>query len=171
VLRGGIIVPVPEAESIVQAWRARFDPVASQGVPAHITLLYPFLSADEIGAQAQAFLTELFARTPSVRVRLLAVGRFPEVVYLVPEPTAWFMDLTRALSAQFGLLPYGGLYESVIPHLTVAQNPDQTVLNDIAVQLAPLLPIEVFVTEVWLMEQRLDGRWHHCSTFPLASIP
>src|SRR5690348_1437998 len=124
-LRGGIIVPVPEAEPIVRAWRERYDAVASQGVPAHITLLYPFLSADALDADGQAFLTELFARTPSIRVRLVAIGRFPEVVYLVPEPVDWFVELTRALSDRFGLLPYGGLYESVVPHLTVAQHPDQ----------------------------------------------
>ncbi|HEX9447459.1 MAG TPA: hypothetical protein VF920_05740 [Dongiaceae bacterium] len=34
---------VPEAEALVGALRARFDPSASQCVPAHVTLLYPFL--------------------------------------------------------------------------------------------------------------------------------
>jgi len=167
-LRGGIIVPVPEAEPLVQAWRARFDPVASQGVPAHITLLYPFLTADAIDAAGQAFLTELFARTPSVRARLATVGRFPEVVYLAPEPAAWFIRLTESLSARFGLLPYGGAFGSVVPHLTVAQHPDQAVLDEVAAQLAPLLPIEVSIAEVWLMEQRTTDRWEHRATFPLA---
>jgi 2'-5' RNA ligase len=168
-LRGGLIVPVPEAEPIVQAWRARYDKVALQGVPAHITLLYPFVSADDVDAEARAFLTELFASTPSIRARLVSVGRFPGVVYLVPEPTSWFVDLTRTLSARFGLLPYGGVYADTVPHLTVAHQPDAAVLDEVAAQVALSLPIEVQVREVWMMEQRPEGHWEHCETFPLAT--
>src|SRR4051794_30448246 len=112
-LRGGIVVPVPEAEPIVQTWRTRYDPVAPLGVPAHITLLYPFLAADDVDADGLTFLTELFGRTESVPVSLTHVGRFPDVVYLAPEPPAWFVALTEALSDRFGLLPYGGIHDSV----------------------------------------------------------
>jgi len=152
----------------VQTWRARYDPVASQGVPAHITLLYPFLAADDIDASARAFLTDLFARTPSARARLVAVGRFPEVVFLVPDPAAWFVELTEKLSARFGLLPYGGLHTSVVPHMTVAHTPDQAILDEITQQLTTVLPIEIALTEAWLMEQRSEGRWEHAATYPLA---
>jgi 2'-5' RNA ligase len=170
-LRGGIIVPVPEGEAIVRAWRERYDSVAALGVPAHITLLYPFLAADEVDADGRAFLTELFARTPAVRATLARVGRFPEVVYLAPEPAAWFSDLTEILSRRFGLLPYGGAYDSVVPHLTVAQHADSAVLDEVTEQVAPRLPIEISVGEVWLMEQRAEGHWQHRATFPLAPSP
>jgi hypothetical protein len=33
---------VPEAEPLVKPFRDRYDPSAAAGVPAHITLLYPF---------------------------------------------------------------------------------------------------------------------------------
>lgn len=45
-----------------------------------------------------------------------------------------------------------------------------TLQAEIDVQVAPLLPIEVSVTEVWLMEQRHDGRWHRCSAFSRAPV-
>src|SRR5690349_20634700 len=38
-----IIVPVPEAEPLFGVLRGNHDRVAAAGVPAHITLLYPFL--------------------------------------------------------------------------------------------------------------------------------
>jgi hypothetical protein len=34
---------VPAAEPVVSTWRERFDGSAAQGMPAHITALYPFL--------------------------------------------------------------------------------------------------------------------------------
>jgi hypothetical protein len=45
------IVRVPEAEPHVAHLRERFDPMALLGVPAHITLLYPFLSPEQIAAR------------------------------------------------------------------------------------------------------------------------
>ncbi|HYT30158.1 MAG TPA: hypothetical protein VEN82_05235, partial [Actinomycetota bacterium] len=46
--RSGILIPVPEAEDLVGAWRARFDPGGGRGVPAHITLLFPFVPASHL---------------------------------------------------------------------------------------------------------------------------
>jgi len=39
---------VPEAEGLVGSFRVRYDPAAKDGMPAHITLLYPFKSPSEI---------------------------------------------------------------------------------------------------------------------------
>jgi len=38
-----IIVPVPEAESAMSRWREKFDDSARAGVPAHVTVIAPFL--------------------------------------------------------------------------------------------------------------------------------
>jgi 2'-5' RNA ligase len=164
-LRGGIIVPVPEAEPLVGAWRARHDPSAPRGVPAHVTLLFPFLAASELDADGLAFLTELFATTPAVHAELVAVSQFPSVVYLAPEPADWFVRLTHAISARFGLLPYGGAYPTVIPHLTIAQDAEPAAMAEIARQAADGLPIAFTVREVWLMEQRDEGYWRREATF------
>ena len=37
-----LVVEVPEAEPLVSQWRAQHDWSAQRGVPAHITILYPF---------------------------------------------------------------------------------------------------------------------------------
>ena len=39
---------VPEAEQAISSLRQRHDPVARVGVPAHITLLYPFMPPSKI---------------------------------------------------------------------------------------------------------------------------
>lgn len=38
-----VIVPVPAAEALVGSHRRRLDRAAGWGVPAHVTVLYPFL--------------------------------------------------------------------------------------------------------------------------------
>jgi 2'-5' RNA ligase len=164
-LLGAVIVPVPEAERLVGAWRARYDPSAVRGVPAHVTLLYPFLAASELGADGFVFLEQLFATTAPVEARLVSAEQFPGVLYLAPEPVAWFVALTHTLSAHFGLLPYGGVHESVIPHLTVAQGANPATMTEIAAQAAIHLPITFTVGEVWLMEQRDQGYWQRQATF------
>jgi hypothetical protein len=38
-----VLVPVPEAERVVSPHRSRLDRAAALGVPAHVTVLYPFM--------------------------------------------------------------------------------------------------------------------------------
>jgi 2'-5' RNA ligase len=167
--RGGLIVPVPEAEAVVQGWRAKFAPDAALGVPAHVTLLFPFHTLTQLDPAALADLRSLFGRTASIEATFSSVGRFPEVVYLAPEPADWFVTLTETLSARFGLLPYGGIHQQIVPHLTVAQHPDQVILSEVARALPPLLPITTVVREVWLMEETAAGRWERTATFALGT--
>ena len=44
-----VIVPVPEAEPVVGEFRASMDTAARWGVPAHVTVIYPFLAPDRLG--------------------------------------------------------------------------------------------------------------------------
>ena len=45
-----LVVTVPEAEDAVGAYRSRLDPAAAWGVPAHITVLYPFAPPVRVAA-------------------------------------------------------------------------------------------------------------------------
>jgi hypothetical protein len=40
--QSGLVIVVDEAERVVAPHRLRHDPVAALGVPAHITMLFPF---------------------------------------------------------------------------------------------------------------------------------
>ena len=167
--RGGLIVPVLEAEAAIQPSEAEYVPVWADGMPAHVTLMFPFLRLDQLDASGRADLAALFAATPAIRATFSEVGLFPDVVYLAPEPRDWFVVLTQALSDRFGLLPYGGIHPTVVPHLTVANKVDPTAMAEITASLTRHLPIESDVREVWLMEEAADGHWERAATFPLAA--
>ena len=47
-IESALIIAVPEAEPLVKALRERFDWSAAQGVPAHITILYPFIPPEKL---------------------------------------------------------------------------------------------------------------------------
>ena len=61
VWESALLVPVPQAESVVQGFRARFDPSAPLGVPAHITVLYPFLVPEALDQPNIDELAAIFA--------------------------------------------------------------------------------------------------------------
>jgi len=55
-------VNVPEAEPYVGALRERFDPSAALGVPAHITVLYPFMSPEKISEAVLGDIRRVLSR-------------------------------------------------------------------------------------------------------------
>ena len=70
----------------------------------------------------------------------------PGVVYLAPKPAALFIAFTQAVVERWpDHQPYGGAYEEIIPHLTVAYR--ETVPSG----LAGRLPLTAKAEEVWLM--------------------
>ena len=114
-------VPVPEAEPWVKDLRERYDPTAAAGVPAHITVLFPFIPPDLLTDSDLARAAEIFRCFRSFEFRFEQVGRFPESLYLVPEPDEPFISLTEAIVREFPEYPpYGGKFTEIVPHLTVA---------------------------------------------------
>ena len=169
-MNSALMIPVPGAEPLVQAWRARYDPSAAMDVPAHITLLVPFLPPDRIDGQVVEELHSFFAGAAPFSFRLARLARFPEVLYLAPEPEAPFTQLITALARRYPETPpYGGAFEEVIPHLTVAHSAEPRVLDAIANALAGFAPIEVLATEVWLLEEEQNGSWRTRYRFPLGA--
>ncbi len=152
----------------MRVWRERYDAAARTGVPAHITLLYPFLPPDRIGADTVRGLAELFAAAAPVQFELAEPRRFPGILYLAPVPDAPMRDLTLGIWALHPETPpYGGAYPEVTPHLTVAQVADPAVLDQVEADVAPGLPLQASVTEAWLLIQGPDDRWLVGHRFPL----
>jgi len=164
-----LIMPVPEAEGLVGLWRERYDDSARTGVPAHLTLLYPFLPPEEVEPADLQRLAALFASAAPTRFRLTEVRRFPRgVLYLAPEPEGFLRELTERIWALYpGRPPYGGAFEHIIPHLTVAQHEDRAVLDRVEAAVAPGLPVEADAAEAWLMLQGTDDHWRAGHVFPL----
>jgi 2'-5' RNA ligase len=162
---------VPEAEPVVDHWRQRHDPAAPAGVPAHVTILYPFLALGRIDAAASSELRDLFGVRPAFALEFRRFGRFPDAVYLDPEPSDPCRELTEAVAARWPEAPpYGGAFDVVVPHLTVAQTNDEETHARVEREVAPKLPVRSVVREVWLYAY--DGsRWTPHTAFPLGGPP
>jgi 2'-5' RNA ligase len=167
--QSGLIVRVPEAEPAVRAWRDRLDPPARAGVPAHVTVLFPFLDASRIDKDVCDAIGKVIGRHQPFEVRFDRCGRFPGVLYLAPEPDAHFRRLTEAIAERWPECPpFGGQFDDVVPHLTVAQGQDEAVVGKAEADLLTVLPVVALVSSVDLLVH--DGRrWRHRASFPLAS--
>jgi hypothetical protein len=80
-----------------------------------------------------------------------------------PEP---FLALIDAVRARWpGYPPYGGAFDEVTPHLTVAQGPP-SLLDQIEGALPTRLPVTIRVERVWLVVDTPKG-WQRRTAFPL----
>jgi hypothetical protein len=169
-----VLVPVPAAEQAVSGHRGRLDPAAAWGVPAHVTVLYPFVPPSEITA---AVISDLAAAVKSVSAfdcEFAATAWFGEqTVWLAPQPDEPFRALTRAVSAAFpGYPPYGGAHDDPIPHLTVGDRPAGGVgeLRAAEADVLRWLPIRARISRLWLMTGRAaPGSWHMVAALPMAA--
>jgi 2'-5' RNA ligase superfamily protein len=169
----GLIVAVPEAEPVVGAHRAALDPIASWGIPAHVTVLYPFLPPPAIDDAVLTKLGALFAALPAFEAALSRVSWFgSEVLWLAPEPGEPFRHLTGAVGDRFpSVLPYGGLFDDVVPHLTVGDRAPLAALSAAAADIDPRLPIRMSVRSVRLVEGTTGAvPWRTVAEFPLAAV-
>ena len=63
--RTAVIVPVPEAEPVVARHRATLDAAAGWGVPAHVTVLFPFAPPEQLAAALIGALAATVAGVPA----------------------------------------------------------------------------------------------------------
>lgn len=164
---GAVIVPV-EVPIPVRRLRDRMDPSAAQGVPAHVTLLYPFMPPDALDDTVRARLTRIIGAEPAFPFTLARMARWPDVVYLSPEPDEPFRRLIAALAAAFpDYPPYGGQHESIVPHVTIAQDARPDYLAAAEHALPGMLPIRGVAREAWLIAHTPDQPWHTHWRLPL----
>jgi 2'-5' RNA ligase len=157
--QSAVLVPVPTADAVVGRWRHEHDPVAAAGVPAHITLIVPWLPPDEINDDDLAELDFCLADSKAFDFELDHVDWFGRrVLWVAPEPAGPFVELTHMLADRFGTPPWEDEFDEVIPHLTVAHASDGVELVPVAADVAGRLPLACRAEEVWVMVG--DGsRW------------
>lgn len=124
-----VIVPIPEVEPIVGPFRLQYDRSARLGVPAHITLLYPFCRPQNVDGELKA-LGDFCALIEAFPFSFTEVRRFPAAAFLHPDKSETFAQITRVLMKMWPeCKPYGGVFSDIIPHLTVADRVDLETLN------------------------------------------
>ncbi len=159
-MRTALVIAVPEAEPLIAHLRVRHDAAGAMGVPAHVTLLFPF-GDDEDG------LEDVFAATAPFDFTLAGTAWFlnPPTYYLVPEPAAPFVALIKTLMARYPEFPpYSGAHGTIVPHVTVGH----AVPDDDVSKVDAALPIGARAEEVTWLEEGADGRWAERRRFRLA---
>jgi 2'-5' RNA ligase len=134
---------------------------AAAGVPAHLTLLYPFIMPDQLGRPVRDRVAAACATHEPFDYILAGQARWPDTVYVVVEPVAPFVGLQQALARAFPEFPIYGTDASFefVPHLTIAEGPaadDETTRSDPA-WLA--LPRPARTTAVEAIARAGEGRW------------
>jgi 2'-5' RNA ligase len=165
-----LIVPIPEAEEAVGRFRASLDRSASWGVPAHVTVLYPFLSPEVVDDDVAAALGETIVAVPRFDITLAHADWFGDTaVWLAPHPDRPFRDLTTAVWRCFPEAPpYRGAHADVVPHLTIGHDAPKDVLSDAARAVSLYLPINATITLVRLIAGTPGRRpWHTLRDFAL----
>ena len=166
-----VLALVPEAEHVVREHRCRLDPTAAAGVPAHVTVLYPFVAPHDVTATTVAALRDAVAPVAPFACSFEATGWFDEdLLWLAPSATAAFGELTtrvwRAFPAQ---VPYGGGHEPR-PHLTVGyrRHASLDALRAAEARIVPRLPVAARVDRLHLLAgSRAPDSWRVVAELPL----
>lgn len=166
-----LLVEVPAAEAAVGRHREQLDANSSLGIPAHVTVLSPFMPPQMITPGVLAELQQVFLSIRRFRFQLAATGWFgAQTLWLAPRQAAHFLALTDGVYQAFPAFPpFGGRHAELIPHLTVGHAHSVNDLQAAEKSIQALLPIEAEATTVTLMtEQSAGGRWAKSAVFALA---
>jgi len=168
-----IVVPVEGAELLLSAAARAFGFDRPPGVPAHVTLLYPFVDAERLvvghAHEAQRALSDV----QPFECSFSSIGCFddpPVAIYLEPKPVEQFSAMIEALIAAFPKFPpYAGAVEEVVPHLTIVETADRNLWAEVEEWVKPQLPVRTSVQGFSIYVQT-DTGWVERFKLPLGRV-
>jgi hypothetical protein len=166
----GLVVPfaVPAA---LDGLRQRWDRAAPAGAGPHVTILYPFLPCDALGPADRTELAAIAGTVPAFEVSFERVRRFADLVWIEPEPAEPFAALTAAVVERWpDHPPYGGTFETVIPHLTLVES-EVAPFEAIEEAIARVAPFVRRAQRLELWCQDAVGRWRPRWRIPFGVRP
>lgn len=163
-----LVIPVPAADALLGSVENRHPGTVRAGVPAHVSLLWPFVGAAELDERVTEGLSELVAGHGPMPVEFGECYRRGGFIALRPDPIEGLTELTRRTHDRWpALLPYEGRYGDVEPHLTIATRASEETAVTIEQEVSEQLPISAELCEVWLMA--FEKRWTLRRRFALGS--
>jgi 2'-5' RNA ligase len=117
-----VIIPPHEVQAVAVPLLQQYAPINLIHVPAHITLMYPFVPLDQLKGAAHT-VRQICAVIPPFDVTLDGYDFFPDTAYLKIANPAPIMNVFHRLFAAFPAHPpYEGKFGDVLsPHITVAE--------------------------------------------------
>ena len=171
--RTALLVQVPVAEAVDDFRRRHLAASVARGIPAHVTVLFPFAGAASIDAELRAQVVEHFATFSGFSAELARVDRFDAHVWLAPEPHEQFIALLAGTHARFPQFPpYGeDAFAEPVPHLPIAETDPGGSVDQLAAEaereLGAELPFTFAVQRISLIEELADGTWQQSDSFEL----
>ncbi|MGH3366947.1 MAG: 2'-5' RNA ligase family protein [Nocardioidaceae bacterium] len=152
------MIPVPAADGLLASVGARYPGTVREGVPAHVSLLYPFVAAAQLNESVTSALGELFADQAPIPVQFADCYRRSGFVALRPDPIDGLTKLINQTRRRWpDVVPYEGLYGDVEPHVTVTLRASEETAVTIEREVTTELPISAELREAWLVA--FEGRW------------
>ena len=165
-LRSALIVQI-QLPTRLAAIRARDGKATSPGLPAHVTILFPFIPLGDLDASIGAALTKLAAAREPFWARFAQAQRQELMVWLLPAQPEPFLELTAAVVGQWPMYrPYEGAFDSVIPHLTLVDSGTDEI-EGATLEALERGSFEVLVDELQLIGETGSGGWREVDRFRL----
>jgi 2'-5' RNA ligase len=146
-----LIVPPRPVQSFAFPIREMHDAESFNRVPAHITLLYPFVPPDEV-EEAEKTLTRICKKISPFEVTLDRYGQFENTIFLEPSQPEKILEMFAQISKAFPDYPaYEGEHgKGLHPHLTLARFDKPAQAKKIELPPEPKFTFEVKQIHIYL---------------------
>ena len=156
----------------LEALRRRSVGDAAAGVPAHLTLLYPFVAPRLLRPAVRALLADVAAGHQPFEYALARAARWPDTLYVAVDPERPFIALQADLARAFPAFPIYGRSAgfAFVPHVTIAEG----AALDVATEAHPgwrALPRPAKATALEVIAADETGRWRSVWRIPLGGRP
>jgi len=134
---------------------------ANQGVPAHMTLLYPFVEATALDSSIRRQLASIARAHMPIDYRLAGPAAWPDTIYIAVDPAEPFQALQADLAGAFAAYPIYGREAgfAFVPHVTIAEG---RFIENPRVIRSPAwdsLPAAGRADAIEVIAEDPDGRW------------
>lgn len=173
-----LVLSVPEAEELVGPYRRKYTTDGAIGMPAHITILYPFIKNEEWNDKNRSTLLETVSNISPFSFELSKLNCFREhnVLYLEPLPIKEILRVVQVMLQTFPEYPpYGGEIplDKLRPHLTMAVGSNRKEISSIEKkifkEIASNLPLKVYA-RVLLLAIKTAGEWTILERFKFRNV-
>lgn len=168
-MESAVIVRV-ELPDALDRLRRRCVHDAGLDMPAHVTMLYPFVEPTGLTTAVRGAVASIASAHASFFFVMSGPEQWPDTVYAAVNPEHRFLGIHDDLALAFPDYPiYGRPGFELIPHVTIAEGEyvgNSEVLDHPAWSS---LPPYGSVDELEVIAEGRDGRWRTVWTLPLAT--
>ena len=146
-----VIMAPPPVQAFATPLRMKHSFQGLVRVPAHITVLFPFVPLDQLDAACNVLRMLMLDAAP-FDVTLDGYGHFPTAAYLKPADPEPIRALFRRIHLAFPqYLPYRGAHglDDITPHMTVGEF--QSEIERASADFPPYKPISFRVSNLHLI--------------------